>query len=69
MDVIERVDRTDRGDRTRRRAPADRDREPIYAELVAQWSAQGRTVPAEPEARWAALTGFRPRTGAGPARG
>ncbi|KUN77683.1 hypothetical protein AQJ66_33355 [Streptomyces bungoensis] len=60
------MDRTDRGDRTRRRAPADRDREPIYAELVAQWSAQGRTVPAEPEARWAASPA---RTGDGPERG
>ncbi|MFD8717478.1 hypothetical protein EDD90_0303 [Streptomyces sp. Ag109_O5-1] len=28
-------------------------REPIYAQLVREWRAQGRTVPAEPENRWA----------------
>jgi hypothetical protein len=54
----ERKDHSDRKDRADREVPADRNREPIYADLVREWSAQGRTVPAEPDALWAALTGF-----------
>ncbi|MGW0998414.1 hypothetical protein [Streptomyces sp. NPDC002520] len=57
-DRTERKDHTDRKDRADRKVPADRTREPIYAELVGEWRAQGRTVPAEPDALWAALTGF-----------
>ncbi|MFF7755417.1 hypothetical protein ACFZCP_40805 [Streptomyces sp. NPDC007971] len=39
-----------------------RTREPIYAQLVEEWQAQGRTVPAEPDGLWAALAGLAPRT-------
>lgn len=42
------------------RAPATR--EPIYARLVAEWRAQGRTVPAEPDVPRAAA-GRPGRTG------
>lgn len=55
------LDRLERLDRMRRSAQVDRTREPIYARLVAEWRAQGRTVPAEPETRSAA----RPGTGSG----
>ncbi|MFE1885304.1 hypothetical protein [Streptomyces diastatochromogenes] len=58
MDVIDRADRTDRRDRSSRRTPADRTREPIYAQLVAEWRAQGRTVPAEREVHWVTLAGL-----------
>jgi hypothetical protein len=58
----ERKDDTDRKGRADRKVPADRTREPIYADLVREWHAQGRTVPAEPDAMWAALTGSTPRT-------
>ncbi|MFF8731821.1 hypothetical protein ACF073_35905 [Streptomyces sp. NPDC015171] len=47
-------------DRMRRLRRVDRTREPIYAVLVAEWRARGRTVPAEPEALWAALCGPGP---------
>ncbi|SCF68172.1 hypothetical protein GA0115258_108986 [Streptomyces sp. LamerLS-31b] len=35
-----------------------RTREPIYDRLVAEWRAQGRTVPTAPEAPWTSLTGL-----------
>ncbi|MFE0515064.1 hypothetical protein [Streptomyces sp. NPDC058964] len=40
-----------------------RTREPIYAQLVAEWRAEGRTVPTAPDLRWAFLAGLpvRPR--------
>ncbi|MQY36374.1 hypothetical protein SRB17_43730 [Streptomyces sp. RB17] len=50
LDRLERIDRLDRKRRAGRPAQADRAREPIYARLVAEWRAQGRTVPAEPDA-------------------
>jgi hypothetical protein len=40
--------------------PPGRD-EPVYARLVADWRAVGRTVPGEPDREWAQLT-------SGPAR-
>ncbi|MEU5539908.1 hypothetical protein [Streptomyces sp. NPDC020362] len=43
-------------------AGALRTREPIYAQLVEEWQAQGRTVPAEPDGLWAALAGLAQRT-------
>ncbi|MFJ9821269.1 hypothetical protein ACIRU3_39635 [Streptomyces sp. NPDC101151] len=58
MNVIDRADPTDRRDRTIRRVPVDRTCEPIYAQLVAEWGAQGRTVPAEPDVLWVALAGL-----------
>ncbi|MFJ8493943.1 hypothetical protein ACIRBZ_37210 [Streptomyces sp. NPDC094038] len=36
-------------------------REPIYAQLAREWREQGRTVPAEPESRWAAVLILLPR--------
>ncbi|MGW1620572.1 hypothetical protein [Streptomyces sp. NPDC002172] len=36
-------------------------REPIYAQLVREWREQGRTVPAEAEARWATVLILLPR--------
>ncbi|KUN01256.1 hypothetical protein AQI95_32150 [Streptomyces yokosukanensis] len=67
-----RPDRTDRLERIRRAArpvQQDRAREPIYVGLVAEWRAQGRTVPAEPDVPRAAFPG--PATGrrATPERG
>lgn len=43
-----------------------RTREPIYAQLVAEWRAEGRSVPADPELKWTFLAGLpvRIRTGA-----
>ncbi|WP_186785689.1 hypothetical protein [Streptomyces misionensis] len=35
-----------------------RTREPIYARLVAEWRAQGRTVPTGPEVPWTSLAGL-----------
>ncbi|OIK27858.1 hypothetical protein [Streptomyces malaysiense] len=35
-----------------------RTREPIYDRLVAEWRAQGRAVPAGPEAPWTSLAGL-----------
>ncbi|MER5794419.1 hypothetical protein [Streptomyces sp. NPDC001980] len=35
--------------------------EPIYAQLVLEWWERGRTVPAEPESRWAAVLILLPR--------
>ena len=66
MNVIDRVDRTDRRDRTNRRLPVDRTREPIYAQLAAEWRAQGRTVPAEPDVLWVTLAGLALRTRSAP---
>ena len=53
MNRLERTERQERigiqgrrvDDRSRR---VDRTREPIYVQLVAEWRAQGRTVPTEP---------------------
>ncbi|MER6085943.1 hypothetical protein [Streptomyces sp. NPDC001833] len=36
-------------------------REPIYAQLVREWREQGRTVPADAEARWATVLILLPR--------
>ncbi|MFF7975963.1 hypothetical protein [Streptomyces sp. NPDC007905] len=58
----------DRVDRTNRRAPVDRTREPIHAQLVAEWRAGGRTVPAQREALWATLVGIALRIRAEPER-
>ncbi|MFD5266486.1 hypothetical protein [Streptomyces sp. NPDC058335] len=33
-------------------------RAPIYARLVAEWRARGRTVPARPDVQWVSLTGL-----------
>ncbi|WP_369387025.1 hypothetical protein AB5J72_04935 [Streptomyces sp. CG1] len=72
-DRRDRIDRLDRRDRMRpmarpvrpalvdRADRADRAGEPIYVRLVAEWRAQGRTVPAEADALWAAFPG--PTTG------
>ncbi|MEU2923977.1 hypothetical protein ABZ636_02795 [Streptomyces sp. NPDC007251] len=49
LDWLDRIERLDRMRRRSLLAQADRSREPIYARLVAEWRAQGRTVPAEPE--------------------
>ncbi|WP_433447751.1 hypothetical protein ACQPXS_06285 [Streptomyces sp. CA-142005] len=61
LDWLDRIERLDRMRRSGRPARVDRAREPIYARLVTEWRAQGRTVPAEPETRSAA----RPGTGSG----
>lgn len=45
-----------------------RTREPIYAQLVDEWRAQGRTVPAEPDGLWASLAGLARRTRSEPER-
>lgn len=58
MNRLDWMDRMERLERLRRLRRVDRTREPIYAGLVAEWRAQGRTVPAEPEALWAALLGL-----------
>ncbi|MEV6053770.1 hypothetical protein [Streptomyces sp. NPDC052107] len=55
------LDRIERLDRMRRSAQVDRAREPIYARLVAEWRAQGRAVPADPDA----LSAARPGAGSG----
>jgi hypothetical protein len=77
MNVIDRVDRVTRKDRTERRerkdgadrrVPVDRTREPIYAQLVREWRAQGRTVPAQQDVLWATLAGFALRTRPEPER-
>jgi hypothetical protein len=57
MNRLDWMDRMERMDRMRRLHRVDRAREPIYARLVAEWRAQGRTVPAETDALWAALSG------------
>lgn len=57
MNRLDWMDRMERMDRMRRLRQMDRTGEPIYAGLVAEWRAQGRTVPAEPDALWAALSG------------
>ncbi|MEU9475835.1 hypothetical protein [Streptomyces sp. NPDC048191] len=59
LDWLDRIERLDRMRRMRRPGQVDRSREPIYAGLVAEWRAKGRTVPAEPDARWA-VPGARP---------
>ncbi|QHA02799.1 hypothetical protein GQF42_05445 [Streptomyces broussonetiae] len=59
-----RADRSQRAagtDRAGRESRGDAAREPIYAGLVTEWRAQGRTVPAEPEAQGAVPPGFVPR--------
>ncbi|MEU8471095.1 hypothetical protein AB0F30_24880 [Streptomyces sp. NPDC029006] len=48
MDRLDWMDRRDRVDRMRLLGRVDNGREPVYAGLVAEWRAQGRTVPAEP---------------------
>ncbi|WP_189954502.1 hypothetical protein [Streptomyces alanosinicus] len=45
----DRIDRPTRLRRAGRPAQTDGAREPIYVGLVAEWRAQGRTVPAEPD--------------------
>lgn len=30
---------------------------PIYAQLVAEWQAEGRAVPAQPDVQWASFAG------------
>ncbi|MFH7334395.1 hypothetical protein [Streptomyces sp. KHY 26] len=35
-----------------------RTREPVYDRLVAEWRAQGRTVPTDPEVPWTSLAGL-----------
>lgn len=49
-----------RGDRMERveGVRASRTREPIYDRLVAEWRAQGRTVPTGPEVPWTSLAGL-----------
>lgn len=49
LDWLDRIERLDRMRRLTLFAQPDRTREPIYARLVAEWRAQGRTVPTEPE--------------------
>lgn len=64
VDPAYRLDRLDRMERMRPLewcAPADRAREPIYARLVTEWQAQGRSVPAEPDVLFAVVRGFFPR--------
>ncbi|MFF5404670.1 hypothetical protein ACFY8K_16485 [Streptomyces misionensis] len=39
-------------------ARVPRGREPIYARLVAEWRAQGRAVPTDPETPWTSLAGL-----------
>ncbi|MGA5039628.1 hypothetical protein [Streptomyces capoamus] len=63
MDRLDWMDRMERMDRMRGLRRVDRTREPIYAGLVAEWRAQGRTVPAEPDEPWSvlpALSGLLP---------
>ncbi|ANP56805.1 hypothetical protein AVL59_26830 [Streptomyces griseochromogenes] len=43
-------------------AGALRTREPIYTQLVEEWRAEGRTVPAEGDGLWASLAGRARRT-------
>ncbi|MCC5477593.1 hypothetical protein [Streptomyces barringtoniae] len=57
LDSLDRIERLDRMRRAARPARADRAREPIYAGLVAEWRAQGRTVPADPDGLSAVLPG------------
>ncbi|MEU1008743.1 hypothetical protein ACIP4Y_31350 [Streptomyces sp. NPDC088810] len=57
MNRLDWMDRMERLDRMRGLHRVDRTREPIYAGLVAEWRAQGRTVPAEPDALWSAFSG------------
>ncbi|MFF1407263.1 hypothetical protein [Streptomyces sp. NPDC058294] len=57
MNRLDWMDRRDRVDRMRLLGRVDSSREPLYAGLVAEWRAQGRTVPAEPEALWTAFSG------------
>ncbi|MFD4511497.1 hypothetical protein [Streptomyces sp. NPDC058457] len=47
--------------RTVQEPRALRSREPIYAQLVREWREQGRTVPGEPDSRWAAVLILLPR--------
>ncbi|MGW7407664.1 hypothetical protein ACWGI9_28760 [Streptomyces sp. NPDC054833] len=44
--------------RPARPAAALRTREPIYAQLVAEWRAEGRSVPADPNLKWTFLAGL-----------
>ncbi|MER6571784.1 hypothetical protein ABT288_37825 [Streptomyces sp. NPDC001093] len=65
LDRLDRIERRDRRRRAGRPPRADQAPEPIYAGLVAEWRAQGRTVPADPDALSAVLPGAGP--GARPA--
>ncbi|MFE7775419.1 hypothetical protein ACFU5O_16265 [Streptomyces sp. NPDC057445] len=38
-----------------RKEPGERSAEPIYAALMARWSAEGRTLPGRPDREWTAL--------------
>ncbi|MEU6591786.1 hypothetical protein ABZ923_21625 [Streptomyces sp. NPDC046881] len=58
MNRLDWMDRMERLDRMRGLHRVDRTREPIYAGLVAEWRAQGRTVPAEPDGLWSVLSGL-----------
>ncbi|MBL1082614.1 hypothetical protein JK359_11585 [Streptomyces actinomycinicus] len=60
MDRLDWMDRMERLERVRLLHRVDRTREPIFALLVAEWRAEGRTVPAEPDPLWAALSGLAP---------
>ncbi|MCH0559501.1 hypothetical protein [Streptomyces sp. MUM 16J] len=68
VDHLDHVEGTDRVRSTDRSHRVDRAGEPIYAGLVAEWRAQGRTVPAEPDALWTVLVGLPPRARSGSAR-
>ncbi|MEU6671670.1 hypothetical protein [Streptomyces sp. NPDC046727] len=69
LDWMDRMERLDRMRRMRRLyRVVDRAREPIYALLVAEWQAQGRTVPAEPDAPRTALSGLGRRARPDPER-
>ncbi|WP_234367552.1 hypothetical protein [Streptomyces pluripotens] len=68
LDHVEGTDRVRSTDRLDRSHRVDRAGEPIYAGLVAEWRAQGRTVPAEPDALWTVLVGLPPRARSGSAR-
>ncbi|CAK7283291.1 conserved hypothetical protein [Streptomyces misionensis JCM 4497] len=60
MDRVDPMDRMPRGDRMDRveGARVPRSREPIYARLVAEWRAQGRAVPTDPDLPWTSLAGL-----------
>ncbi|MFI9808777.1 hypothetical protein ACIHEJ_31235 [Streptomyces sp. NPDC052301] len=67
VDHQHRTEQTPGGDRRHRLGRVDRTREPIYARLVAEWRADGRAVPAQPEVVWAPFLGLAP--GGRPERG
>ncbi|MEV6839298.1 hypothetical protein AB0N17_33130 [Streptomyces sp. NPDC051133] len=58
VDHKHRTEQTPGADQRYRLGRVDLTREPIYARLVAEWRAEGRAVPTQPELLWAPFLGL-----------